>query len=851
MNILAKYINIKLSHDGRSIESVRESATKIKISELSNKYKREMELTSYSVLSDYGYGQFALSFNNDVEPSKIFISKESEVNEQKDSIMHSIVDRDNGKKWWIESKEISKQYNKYYFFKSVSIKSLAGVFYLHFQISSIWYSIRVSITDNKTLSTEGVTNLVNTFKNDFYKLIIDKNSIGKIDFLHSELVNKSIQLEDLEKILISLDNIIKKPYKTLIHTVNKQRSGIGQPTQRTFIEYSQNSEARNYSSRAISETIKNEVNGYLLYILQQIIDFLKDFQSKILVNNKSEYYENLKSLDEQFEIINNSNNFDFKNSSVYLDNQRAIVIKKIESWVNKKVNSRESNYELYENFELKFILGEKHAKRYGFYITLIEDSKLISKFLYFNEGMASILSTLYNSTIIIKASVQIKDMDTYKGKIPGYRIIDLNSISIEKLYTFQSSFKKNYSKENLEIDNNIKESIKKNSDNVYSLITETDTYYSSLGLIIDSLILRVDSLARLGVQPKRIRPSSVIYHQNIDYSYCLDIYHKLKVQEYKDNLKIISQFMRSILPSDLPNVYERWCLLKIIYILINDFKFIPINPYWEQEVINSIVSFDNSDTNKLSKAFSLEFKHLNNANDSDGIYLSLFYEAKIYNGKRPDYRISYSKGLKPDTDLIMDAKFHDPVDLSGIVKELAQNDKTLNEKDYREIGSKKDNWVYILCPSIPVISNPTSCSVWSKYAYYGGNFQFEWDDKLPVHKYGGILLTTNPTKTSSEHNLKRLIAMYLQMQGFKDCILCGSKVTYEEQKTESQSTKYSCTCSNEKCRHFFIRTHCQNCKTQLFKHGSYWTYHTLSPMDPNNAYNLACPKCGHFLPPKE
>lgn len=848
MNILAKYINIRLSPDGRSIESVRESATKIKISELSSKYEREMELASYSMLSDYSYGQFALNFD-DIEPSEIFISKESEVNEQNDSIMHSIIDKESGKKWWIESGEISKQYNKYFFFKSISIKSLVGVFYLHFQISDLWYSIKVSITDNKTLTTEGVTHLINAFKNDFYKLIIDENSIGKIDFLHSKLANNCIELDDLEKLLYSLDRIIKKPYKTLTHTISKQRSGSGQPTQRTFIEYSQKPEARNYSSRTISETVNNEVNGYLLSILQQIIDFLKDFQSKILVNNKSKYYRNLKSLDEQFEIINNPNNFE--NSSVYLDNQRAIVIKKIESWVNKTVNYREPNYELYENIELKFILGEKHAKRHGFYITLIKDSKYFSKFLYFDESMASILNTLYKSTIIIKASVQIKDMYTFKGTIPGYRIINLNSINIEKLYTFHSSSKKNYSKENLEIDNNIKKSIKSKSDNAHLLITETNEYYSSLSLIIDSLIFRGNSLARLGVQPKHVRPSSVIYHQNMDYSYCLDIYNKLKVQDYQDNLKIISQFMQSILPSDLPNVYERWCLLKIIDILINDFKFIPVNPYWEKEVINSIVSFDSSDTNKLSKAFSLEFKHFNNANDSDEISLSLFYEAKIYNGKRPDYRISYSKGLKPNTDLIMDAKFHDPVDLSSIVKELAQNDKSLKEKDYREIGFKKDNWVYILCPSIPVISNPTSCSVWSKYAYYGGNFQFEWDDKLPVHKYGGILLTTNPTKTSSENNLKRLVAMYLQMQGFKDCILCGSEVTYVEQKTESQLTKHSCTCSNKKCRHFFIKTHCQNCKTQLFKHGSYWTYHTLSPMDPNNAYNLACPKCGHFLPPKE
>lgn len=853
MGIRAKYINITLFSNDKSIKSIRESATNIKIHELSNRYEQEMELTSYALLPNHSYGQFALTFDKNMEPSEIFISKESKVDVQNDSLMHRIINPKTGQNWWIESGKISeRKYNgkNHYFYKSTSLSSSAGIFYIHFLINNLWNVIKVSINNNKTLTSEGVKNLVDKFKNNFYKLIVDKESIGKIDFLDSRLINNNIELNYLDKIIDSLDIILKKPYKTLNHITEKQKAGFGQSTQRTFIEYAQNSDARYYSSRVIKETVNNEVNGYLVYIIQQIIFFLQSIQSDIIINNQLAYSEKLETLKNQYRLVEDPINIIPESSKYYLDNQRSIVAENIKHWIRKSVNYREIKNELHENFTLKFILGEKHAKRNGFYITQIEGSKFTSKFLYFNENMVSILTSLYQSTILIKASVEIKEMETYKGEIPGYRIITLDSIKVVELYSFNPrTTKENYSKENIDIKENIKRSINVQHGNIDTLIQSTEEYSHKLVSIINHLNSRLDKLLDLGIKPREVAPASVVYNQNIDYSHCLNAYHKLKVKEYQNNLKLMHRFMQSILPSDLPSVYERWCLLEIIGILINDFKFIPTNHSWKNEVINSIVSFDRiNNKNNISQALSIRFEHHENRRS---IYITLFYEGKLYNNRRPDYRISYDKGNKPNTDLVMDAKFHDPISLSRIVKELAENNKELKEKDYREVGNNKNHWVYILCPSLPVISEPTSYTVWSKDAYYGGNLQFEWDENIPMHKHGGILLTTNPSKHSSQHNLQRLLAMYFQMQGFSDCILCGSEVNYKEQKTESNLVKYSCTCTNNECRHFFIKTHCQNCKTRLFKHGAYWTYHTLSPVDPNNSYNIACPKCGHFLPPRE
>ena len=116
MSFKAKYINIKLSTE-KSIVSIRESATDIKIIDLSGKYDKEMELTSYALLPNHSYGQFALNFDKNLEPSEIFISKDPKLDIQNNFLMHRIIDPKTGQNWWIESEKITeepKKSNKYF-----------------------------------------------------------------------------------------------------------------------------------------------------------------------------------------------------------------------------------------------------------------------------------------------------------------------------------------------------------------------------------------------------------------------------------------------------------------------------------------------------------------------------------------------------------------------------------------------------------------------------------------------------------------------------------------------------------------------------------------------------------------
>lgn len=52
---------------------------------------------------------------------------------------------------------------------------------------------------------------------------------------------------------------------------------------------------------------------------------------------------------------------------------------------------------------------------------------------------------------------------------------------------------------------------------------------------------------------------------------------------------------------------------------------------------------------------------------------------------------------------------------------------------------------------------------------------------------------------------------------------------------------YSYTCNENDCGHKIYIDYCWNCKTKLFKHGSYWDYH----LEPTwSMFDIRCPNCG-------
>jgi hypothetical protein len=296
---------------------------------------------------------------------------------------------------------------------------------------------------------------------------------------------------------------------------------------------------------------------------------------------------------------------------------------------------------------------------------------------------------------------------------------------------------------------------------------------------------------------------------------------------------------------DVPAIYEKWCLLQIIKVLIEEYHFIPENN-WKQCLINQVLT--------IRKNVKINF-----SSDTIGLNITLWYEKELESKKRPDFMLEI-KSLKTGVTkrFIMDAKFRE-----GINNILDLINSLYYIKDYSEGGK---NMVFILHPDINNrIDNPYNPQSWAGQSYYGETELR--DDDRPNHKYGAILLSPFDKTIINSHggldNLKRLIAMFLQYgmeendnlklndENMTDsnkkeesfCTLCGSGDLSIKKFTTRSGMGYGHTVVCRNCNHHMEYNYCSGCQNRIIKNGRYWSYHATKPVE---QFNIRCPACGDF-----
>jgi hypothetical protein len=182
--------------------------------------------------------------------------------------------------------------------------------------------------------------------------------------------------------------------------------------------------------------------------------------------------------------------------------------------------------------------------------------------------------------------------------------------------------------------------------------------------------------------------------------------------------------------------------------------------------------------------------------------------------------------------------------------------KSATEKTKEMIDKYKinaDYYVFILHPCKDLSS--------AKLTNFGGEkVYFEDGESLfPLHKFGYLMIKPNETD-----NLKKIIGMSLeylvehshnakQADNNIDpnpeyemiCLGCGSDNVTKVQSTRGTNRHhYTCKCKNQDCEHMIYIDYCWNCKTKLFKHGSYWDYHRTSAW---HQFDIHCPNCAMTL----
>lgn len=279
-------------------------------------------------------------------------------------------------------------------------------------------------------------------------------------------------------------------------------------------------------------------------------------------------------------------------------------------------------------------------------------------------------------------------------------------------------------------------------------------------------------------------------------------------------------------------LYERWCLVKIIAVLVEDYRFEP-SPDWKVFLVKSILDRTGGCVIELNRP-------------DLAIAAYIQYQPTLRNGRRPDFVISFRRSedapRSRPAGIVLDAKFRTRW-RSGEVPRVIET--LLREKGYGGDGGR----VFVLHPVGGSIQTPTSPLYWGRHCDYGHN-------KLR-HRHGSILLAAGVYGLESRLNLKRLIAIELQSlmgvppeeEAKRDelarrlpCISCGAQHGPGDLRAAEQRSGWDLEC--RVCQSTTWRTYCYECTYPLFKNGVQMTYHrTLAAQ----ITNIACPSCGfHF-----
>jgi len=307
---------------------------------------------------------------------------------------------------------------------------------------------------------------------------------------------------------------------------------------------------------------------------------------------------------------------------------------------------------------------------------------------------------------------------------------------------------------------------------------------------------------------------------------------------------------------DLPRVYERWCLLKIVRVLTEEFQLVPEQRY-QSDLLTALMGQWTQD-----KQLSIRF-HDETANRT----LRLEYEPQLLmNGKplTPDFVITLidprfteatqtaNFGPTDRPKLVMDAKLNQfvPIGSAEPGPNLADKLADLLAKGYGEQGR---NRVFVLHPG----RDQNSVQEWQRYCRYGGGHftpdpadRPEWDRGHPDHRLGAVLLRPGATDP-----LIRLIMMHLYLFADTDartnaivpfCPACRGVAfgTSETDPEHSRGRSRAEQCCNAQCGQLVVQNYCWSCNTSLFKLGAYWTFHDTRALNP---YDIKCPHCGEYM----
>lgn len=863
-NFEIKYIEIQW-YDRQTITKITESLNSLSIEFNYELRCFESETTIYPQ-TDGLRGQLAIRFliNNSASPY---------IELPNGAIQHltKIEDTATKKEWWIV-KDSWDESNKYWRHTGINT---AGTLKLIFDQQKC--QILIGSMD---FSREQLEDYLSEFKNELWELILDDSSAIHANKPGSYIgVNKEI-IDSIQHIVTHAENILKNPKVELREIQALKPRKFVKPVSRTFMEIVSKTDQKNLTSRATAHSYNVSENRYILFALEQSYKIIK--QITILSENKQKRYEgkslilrkqhdsfsdfiavdrdlmvkDFKSIKEKLRISYwqdrlsealKSNNVNFRNKR---NESEPWYIRTTGYTVNQKTNQRDGFfievYDYHRNGEWTKVDGKWTILRPPEYLSnfvncldIDIDYKIVADLNF------KTLEKVVHCDFTVLTLIEVFSIQKIEEKLsPAFEIEKRKGLYLSKngwKRKINENERMEQEREKLALQNRMKY-FSKNEQISREIFHAVEPKQRQLLKIIKTF-------RQLNIKSSSSFPNSMTFVQNPHYQGVHNAFKILKraTNLADDDLLISLEEIDASGLVNMPLIYERWCLLQIISVLINSFRFTP-KDNWKYNLINAI----KSDGRNVKMHFS-------NYDAKRNILLT--YEKTLDNGKRPDFVIDLDWFKEDDVEnkspirkrFVLDAKFYDKATFEKFGGLMGVVDLLRIKKGYREAT---DNPVFIIHPCKTALPERVTAQEWGKYSFLG---------ELPIenshsinHQYGGIFLSPIDKQLFADE-LQRLLGLFLQYklespiakkylrdstQSKPFCISCGSTNIREiERSNQVYRTPHSVWMQCNDCQQFIAYNHCRNTGTRLIKNGFYWTYHSVKANDP---FNIKCPSCGEW-----
>lgn len=714
-------------------------------------------------------------------------------------------------------------------------------------------SHNITIDINNIIEDFDFDQLQNDFEGELWNLITSKESKVSIQKIELKSADKTIRFPEnklIVEFIKTFDHISKNPKRELSHTKELRRLEKVIPIAETYRKLSTAGTATLLPSKAVLENYDIYENRYVCFMLYSIhLIVSKNIKYTSLQIGRLE--KEVQILQEKILILEDPDpkvNADIVNQEISLQEQSVNRLQ-----IKWTAISNELTFNANSVFsKLKINLKHRDGNNRYWCSSNISPYCLIK----FPDSIINHLSeTEFNIEGVYSENGIHKSR---AGKdFPKFEITEVRNIEESQEKNILSKQKQNLTK--LERNSWSQKSILSLTEQTKFQI-ERGNQVQTLTKKIGTITGQINKIKEYNFEQTRIYPllkqrlktdfykkikwknlegfkPSMTFIQNISYRNALHNYKEIlesegiSIEIFDLYEKVTSYGLREI-----PQVYELWCLVTIIKVLEESFHF----KHNKNDVITLLKNID------PKKQAIGAYSKINFANSLAGRNVTLHYQKENKDGKRPDFILEVSCD-KRKINLVLDSKFKNYNYKKSIIRETMEMlDKYQEDSDY----------VFILHPC----KDGTFEGRDIRYTNHGGERIFDGEGeaqwRFPFHGYGYIELKPNFTD-----NLKKLIAMSFEylLESNKNakansvidpkpefpmfCISCGGNSFLKEQQNKypSGGFYYKYVCDSEECKHEINLSYCWNCKTKLFKHGSYWDYHLESNW---SIFDIRCPKCG-------